>query len=145
MKIHAYLFFDGQCAEAMSFYAQSLGGELNLMRFSDNPDGCGDLPAEHRERILHACLMVGDEVLMASDTMPGQGCGDGSEAQGTKGCSMSLQVASIQEAERVYAALAAGGQAQMPLQQTFWAVRFGMLVDRFGVSWMVNCEADKSV
>ncbi|MBC9251428.1 hypothetical protein A9179_14245 [Pseudomonas alcaligenes] len=144
MKIHAYLFFDGQCAEAMNFYAQSLGGELNLMRFSDNPEGCGDLPAEYRERILHACLMVGDEVLMASDSMPGQGCDGADEGSGIKGCSMSLQVHSIKEAERVYNALAAGGQARMPLQQTFWAVRFGMLVDRFGVSWMVNCEKDNA-
>lgn len=144
MKIHAYLFFDGQCADAMNFYAQSLGGELSLMRFGDNPDYGNEVSAEHRERILHACLMVGDEVLMASDTMPDQGCGGASEVQGIKGCSMSLQVGSIAEAERVYAALVVGGQAQMPLQQTFWAVRFGTLEDRFGVSWMVNCEKDNA-
>lgn len=143
MKIHAYLFFDGQCAAAMSFYAQSLGGELTLARFGDNPDGCGEMPAEHRERIMHACLMVGDEVLMASDTMPEQDCAGATASEGVKGCSMSLQVRSIAEAERLYNALAAGGQAQMPLQQTFWAVRFGMLVDRFGVSWMINCEKDQ--
>jgi PhnB protein len=145
MKIHAYLFFDGQCAEAMTFYAACLNGELNLMRYSDNPDGAENVPAEYRERILHAGLMVGDEVLMASDSMPGQGCDGAGEATGIKGCSMSVQVDSIAEAERLYAALAAGGQAQMPLQQTFWAVRFGMLVDRFGVSWMVNCEKDNSL
>ncbi|VXB82030.1 PhnB protein [Pseudomonas sp. 8AS] len=144
MKIHAYLFFAGQCAEAMGFYAQCLGGELNLMRFSDNPEGAEGVPAEYRERILHACLMVGEEVLMASDSLPEQGCGSASEATGVKGCAMSLQVDSIREAERLFAALSAGGQVRMPLQQTFWAARFGMLEDRFGVAWMINCEVDKA-
>lgn len=145
MKMHAYLFFDGQCAAAMSFYAQCLGGELSVMRFSDNPEGCEDLPAEYREWVLHACLTVGNELLMASDNMPGAaGCSGAGSAKGISGCSMSLQVHSIEEAERVYAALVDGGQAQMPLQQTFWAARFGMLIDRFGVSWMVNCEKDRS-
>lgn len=142
MKIHAYLFFDGQCAEAMSFYAQCLGGELSLMRFSDKPECAEGVPAEYRERILHACLMVGEQVLMASDSLPEQGCGGAGEATGVKGCAMSLQVSSIQEAERLFAGLCAGGQVQMPLQQTFWAASFGMLQDRFGVSWMINCEAD---
>lgn len=136
MKIHAYLIFDGNCAEAFTFYAQCLGGTVNVMPFSDNPECAGELPADQRDRTLHACLMVGDEVLMGSDTMPGQ------PYAGVKGCHMSIQVQNIAEAERLFTALSAGGQVQMTLQQTFWAVRFGMLEDRFGVPWMINCEAD---
>ncbi|MCY1530122.1 3-demethylubiquinone-9 3-methyltransferase [compost metagenome] len=137
MKINAYLIFDGQCEAAFNFYAQCLGGTLEaMMRFGETP-ACGDVPAEHHDKIMHACLIVGEQMLMASDCMPGQ------PYDGVKGCSVALNVDSVADAERIFTALAEQGKVDMPLQQTFWAARFGMLVDRFGVPWMVNCEKDE--
>lgn len=138
MKINAYLMFDGQCEVAFNFYAQCLGGKLELMRFAEAPDNaCGELPAEYQQRIMHACLTLGDQLLMASDSAPPY------VYEGIKGCSIALNVDSVAEGERLFAALAEQGQVQMPMQATFWAAGFGMLVDRFGVSWMVNCEKDE--
>lgn len=137
MKINAYLMFDGQCEEAFNFYVQCLGGKLELMRYSEAPDSaCGDLPAEYQQRIMHACLTLDEQLLMASDSAPPY------VYEGIKGCSIALNADSIAEAERLFAALAEQGQVQMPMQATFWATRFGMLVDRFGVPWMVNCEQE---
>jgi PhnB protein len=135
MKVHAYLMFDGQCEAAFKFYAECLGGTLELMSFGESPEA-GNIPAEFHERIIHACLTVDDQLLMASDTLPQ------SPYEGIKGCSIALQVDSVPEAERLYAALSAGGSIQMELQQTFWATRFAMLTDKFGVAWMVNCSVD---
>ena len=95
------------------------------------------MPKDLHNLIIHTRLLVGDQVLMGSDTTPDRPVDDMS------GCSISLNVDSIAEAERVFAALSEGGSVQMPLDATFWAARFGMLVDRFGVSWMVNCEKDQ--
>lgn len=140
MKINPYLFFDGQCEAAFTFYAECLGGKLELMRYADAPESpdstCAgmELPNEYRQRIMHACLTLGEQRLMASDSPPS------APGEGIKGCSITLNVDSISEAERLFAALADQGQVQMPLAETFWAVRFGTLLDRFGVSWMVNCE-----
>ncbi|HET7301060.1 MAG TPA: VOC family protein, partial [Oleiagrimonas sp.] len=95
------------------------------------------VPADKRDLIMHACIAVGDDVLMASDW----GCGsDSPPFEAPRGFSVSLNVDSVAEAERVYTALAEGGRANMPLNKTFFAERFGMLTDRFGVPWMVNCE-----
>ncbi|WP_372875582.1 VOC family protein [Pseudomonas sp.] len=136
MKIHAYLMFDGQCEAAFNFYAKCLGGTLEMMRYADSPEDM-ELPAEFQQRIMHVCLTVGDQLLMASDTLPQ------SPYEGIKGCSISLQVDNVPEAESLYAALAEGGSVQMELQQTFWATRFAMLTDRFGVSWMINCTVSE--
>lgn len=133
MKIHPYLNFDGQCEAAMTFYAECLGGQLQLLRFGESPMR-DEVPADCHGRIMHACLMVGDQTLMASDTTPQ--C----PSDAIQGCSVTLQVERAEEAERLFAALGAGGTVQMPLQQTFWAVRFGMCTDRFGTPWMVNCS-----
>ncbi|UUY06794.1 VOC family protein [Pseudomonas sp. J452] len=135
MNMHAYLIFDGQCAEAFRFYAEVIGGELQVMPFGDSPE-CGEIPPEHRDRTLHACLNCDGQLLMGSDTMPGQ------PYEGIKGCHMSLQADDMAQAERLFQALSAGGQVQMPLQRTFWAEGFAMLTDRFGVPWMVNCSGD---
>lgn len=135
MKIHAYLMFDGQCEAAFKFYAECLGGKLELMHFGESPEA-GNIPAEFHDRVIHVCLTAGDQLLMASDTLPQY------PYEGIKGCSVSLQVDSVPEAERLYAALSKGGSIQMELQQTFWASRFAMFTDRFGVSWMVNCSVD---
>lgn len=138
MKIHAYLMFDGQCEAAFNFYAECLGGTLEMMRYADSPEEM-EVPAEFQQRIMHVCLTVGDQLLMASDTLPQ------SPYEGIKGCSISLQVDNVPEAERLYAALSAQGSVQMELQQTFWATRFAMLTDRFGVSWMINCAVDSQM
>lgn len=137
MKINAYLIFDGNCEAAFKRYAEILGGSLPMfMRFGEAPDG-GQIPAEFHQRIMHVRLEVGDQVLMGSDNCPPM------PYEGTKGVSISLSVDSKAEAQRIFDALSDAGQVRMPLQQTFWAVRFGMCVDRFGVPWMVNCEQDR--
>jgi PhnB protein len=139
MKISTYLTFDGQARDAFTFYQQALGGTLDgMMTFAEAPDS-EQFPAEYRERIMHTCLRLGDSMLMAADSIPGMSCGGGAY-EGIKGCSVSLHPDNVAEAERVFAALAEGGRIEMPLEKTFWAERFGMLTDRFGVSWMVNCE-----
>jgi PhnB protein len=135
MKIHAYLMFDGQCEAAFTYYAELFGGQLEMMRYADSPEEMEN-PAEYRQRVMHVCLTVGDQLLMASDNLPQY------PYEGIKGCSVSLQVDNVPEAERLYAALSAGGSVQMELQATFWAARFAMLTDRFGVSWMINCAVD---
>lgn len=144
MRLNPYLIFDGQCEAAFKFYQQHLGGTLQAMiRFADAPKGddgqpgCGPMPANFMDRIMHACLVIDGQMLMASDTGPQF------PYDGIKGCSVSLNVDSIAEAERIFAALSDNGTVQMPLGTTFWAARFGMCTDRFGVPWMINCEADK--
>lgn len=136
MLINPYLTFDGQCGPAFQFYAKVLNGNLEaLFTFAESPAE-GDVPEDFRDKIMHARLAVGDQVLMGSDCPPQV------PYRGISGVSISINVDRIAEAERVFNALADGGQVQMPLAQTFWAARFGLLVDRFGVSWMVNCEKD---
>lgn len=143
MTLTSYLFFDGTCREAFEFYARALDAKIEAMStFGEMPadaaggdpgEGCGELTPESRNRIMHAWLVKGDAALMGSDSMPGQ------PFDGIKGCSVAIGVEDPAEAERVFNALAEGGNVNMPMQATFWAERFGMLVDRFGVSWMVNC------
>ncbi|MEX6504495.1 VOC family protein [Pseudomonas zhanjiangensis] len=132
MKIHAYLMFDGQCEAAFTFYAQCLGGSLEMMRYSESPDA-GEIAEQFHSRIMHVSLRVGDQLLMASDSL------EQSSYAGIKGCSISLHVDNVPEAERLFAALSERGAVQTELQQTFWATRFAMFTDRFGVSWMINC------
>ena len=136
MQLNAYLGFDDQCEAAFRFYHEVLGGTLEtLMRFGDTP-ACDHVPESHRDRIMHARLVVGQAALMGSDSVPQH------PFEGIKGVSIAINVDSIAEAERVYNGLSEGGHIIMPLGQTFWAARYGMFVDRFGVSWMVNCEKD---
>ncbi|POA30964.1 MULTISPECIES: VOC family protein [unclassified Pseudomonas] len=137
MKINPYLIFNGDCKAAFTFYAQCLQGTLEMMMTFGESPARDQIPASSHDLIMHTRLVVGDQVLMASDTTPDR------PYHGISGCSVSLNVTSIAEAERIFSALADKGTIQMPLEATFWAARFGMLVDRFGVPWMVNCEADK--
>jgi PhnB protein len=137
MKISPYLIFNGDCRAAFTFYQQCLQAQLEaMMTFGETP-AAEHVPKGHHNLIIHTCLKVGDQMLMASDTTPDR------PTPGMSGCSISLNVDSIAEAERVFNALAEGGKVEMPLQATFWAARFGMLVDRFGVAWMINCEKDQ--
>jgi PhnB protein len=136
MKINAYLGFDDQCEAAFRFYHQCLGGTLEaLNRFGDTP-ACDHVPESHRNRIMHARLVIGDEAIMGSDSVPEH------PFEGIKGVSLAINVDTASEAERIFAALSEGGSVIMPLGPTFWAARFGMFIDRFGVSWMVNCEKE---
>ncbi len=127
-----YLFFDGNCADAMRFYERTLGGKLDLMKASDSP-AAAEVPPGSGDQILHARLVLDDgRVLMASDWMAGQ------PYPKEKGFSLSLGYTTTAEAQRVFDALAEGGKVNMPFQKTFWAEAFGMLEDRFGTPWMVS-------
>ncbi len=135
MQINPYLGFDGSCREAFELYVKVLGAKLDmLMTHGESPEADHVAP-EWRDKVLHASLSLGNFLIMGSDWPP--------EYQKTKqGFSVSLQVDSAAEAERVFSGLAEGGTVTMPLAQTFWAHRFGMLTDRFGTPWMINCEKD---
>lgn len=137
MKINPYLIFNGDCKAAFTFYAQALPGQIDMMMTFGESPAREHVQADYYNLIIHTSLSVGDQSIMGSDTTPDRPTDD------MAGCSISLNVDSIAEAERVFGALADGGSVQMPLEQTFWAARFGMLVDRFGVSWMVNCEKEQ--
>jgi PhnB protein len=138
LQWNPYLAFDGQCEAAFQFYARCLGGEIvALVPYSEAPPEM-PMPPGHGSRIMHARLIAQGQVLMGADCFPGQ------PHEGMKGCSVAVQVGTPDEAERLFTALAEGGTVTMPLEATFWAVRFGMLTDRFGVPWMINCEKERS-
>jgi PhnB protein len=135
MELNTYLGFNGCCEEAFTFYAETLGGTIaGVFRFGGSPME-GQVPADWKDKVMHATLTFGNATLMGSDNPPGH-------YEPTKGVALSVGVAGVEEAERVFAALSKGGKVTMPLQQTFWAPRFGMLEDRFGIPWMVNCESE---
>jgi PhnB protein len=131
--MNAYLTFNGQCEAAFKFYEQCLSGKIEAMLTHAGTPAEEHVPSEWRNKILHARLIVGDEVLMGSDAPPGR-------YEKPKGFSVSLQIKDPADAERIFQALAENGTVQMPIQKTFWAARFGMLVDQFGIPWMINCE-----
>lgn len=133
--MQAYLNFDGRCAEAFAFYARCLGGQILMqLRYGDSPTG-DPVPAEHRDRIMHVRLQARGLVLMGSD-MPAH-----MAFEGFKGFVLSVPVSDAAEGERLFRVLSEGGQVTMPYNATFWSPGFGMLVDRFGVPWMVNTDA----
>jgi PhnB protein len=138
MLVQPYLFFGGRCQEAVEFYRDALGAEVQmLMRFKESPEPPppGAIPDNWGDKVMHACLKIGDTLVMASD-----GCA-GNE-QGFQGFSLALSVANEAEADRMFAALSDRGQVTMPLGKAFFSPRFGMLVDRFGVGWTVVAEAE---
>jgi PhnB protein len=130
MQINPYVIFDGQCRDAFTAYEKCLGGKAQLMTYGDSPPTGG--PAQPPDHIMHAHLEAQGAVLMGSDG-PG---GDGPK----ESVWVSLTTESVADAERIFGELGSGGQVIMPIGETFWALRFGMLRDRFGVSWMVNCS-----
>lgn len=135
MQLHPYLNFNGTCDAAFKFYEKVLGGKITLkLRFGETPmaEQC---PPGSQDQIAHVRLESGSMVLLGSDCPPEYF----EKAQGTV---LSLNVDSIAEAERVFNALKENGSVKMPLEKTFWAVRFAMLTDQFGTPWMVNCEKD---
>lgn len=130
MQVQPYLSFDGRCDEALDFYKKALGAKVDvLMRFKDAPDQSMITP-ESENKVMHASISVGESTLMMSD-------GRCTGQPNFKGISLSLLPKSEAEAEKLFTALSDGGQVQMPLAKTFFSPRFGMVADRFGVSWMV--------
>lgn len=139
MPIEPYLFFNGNCEEAIEFYKKALGAKVEmLMRYKESPEPPppGTVPAGFENKVMHVSCRIGDSVLMASDhwtTNPK-----------FNGFSLSITVPDAASADRAFNALAEGGTVQMPLAKTFWSPRFGMLTDRFGVGWMVGVESQAS-
>ncbi|WP_019142933.1 VOC family protein [Noviherbaspirillum massiliense] len=134
MQVQPYLVFDGRCEEAVTFYREALGAEVEmLMRVKDSPEPPppGTLAAGSENKVMHASLRIGETTVMASD-------GYCHGRPSFQGFSLSIQVTDEAQAERLFTALADGGQVQMPLSKTFFSPRFGMVADRFGVSWMIN-------
>lgn len=131
MNINPYLHFSGNCAQAFRFYQQCLGGELGMMTWGESPN-CEHISENWRDKITHAQLTTEGAVLMGADAPP-----DAQQSFG--GFAVTINLQDPNDAERIFTALAKNGRINMPLQQTFWAKRFGMLVDQFGVPWMVNC------
>ncbi|MEO5672177.1 MAG: VOC family protein [Ramlibacter sp.] len=130
--LDSYLFFNGNCAEAMRFYEKTIGGQMvSMMTYAEspNPEQCG---AEGKNRIMHAHLLMDGRNLMASDTPPGQ------PMPAPSGFALSLNYPGADEAGKVFDALAAGGKVTMPMAKTFWIESFGMVTDRFGTPWMVG-------
>jgi PhnB protein len=130
-QLNAYLFFDGTCADAMRFYERTLGGKLDLITNAQSPVA-EKTPPDRADKIMHARLTFDGGMLMASDWMADR------PYEGMHGFSLSLIYATAAEARRMFAALGQGGKVTMPMDKTFWAEAFGMLVDRFGTPWMVN-------
>ncbi|HEY1299433.1 MAG TPA: VOC family protein [Stellaceae bacterium] len=133
MQLNPYLAFNGECEAAFKFYERCVGGKIVMMLKNGESPMADQTPPDRRDQIMHARLVAGDAVLMGSDAPPGH-------YEKAKGIMVTLGVEDPAEAERIFAALSEQGSVQMAIQETFWASRFGMLTDRFGIPWMVNCE-----
>ena len=133
MQLNPYLIFDGQCEAAFKFYEQCFGGKIEAMMPHGESPMAEQTPPAWRDKIIHARMRIGEQVLMASDAPP-------EHYQKPQGISVTLNLGDLAEAQRIFHALAENGAVQMPFGKTFWAAGFGMLVDRFGTPWMVNCE-----
>jgi len=133
MQMTPYLSFDGQCEAAFKFYEQCLGAQPGaIFRYAGTPMA-DQVPAGWQDKIMHGSVTVGGQELMGGDVAPGQ-------YEAPKGISLSLQIKSAAEAERIFQEMARDGRVTMPLEKTFWAERFGMVVDRFGIPWLINCD-----
>jgi len=133
MQLNPYLTFNGRCEAAFKYYEKILGGKIVAMMPHEGTPAAEHAPPEWQKKILHARLIVGDKLLMGSDAPPDR-------YEEPKGFTVTVGVDTAAEAERIFHALADNGTVRMPLQETFWAIRFGTLVDQFGIPWMVNCE-----
>ena len=132
MKMNTHLAFHGQCREAFQYYEKALGGQITfMMTWSESPMA-DQLPAGHEDDVMHATIKVGDNVLMGADAPPGN-------TTKPRGFAVAIHTEDVAEAERIFSALSEGAEIQMPLEQTFWAKKFGMLIDRYGIPWMINC------
>lgn len=137
MKIEPYLSFNGNCAEAFKFYQQVFGGTIQgMFKYGESPMA-DQTPPDFKDKVMHVRLTIGDQDLMGADAPP-------QYFSKPQGMTVSIGVKTVEEAERVFAALSEGAEVKMPIQQTFWSPRFGMLIDRFGIPWMVNAEAHQT-
>jgi PhnB protein len=133
VQIIPYLSFKGECEAAFKFYEQCLGARLGqVFRYGGSPMA-GEVPADWSERIMHGSVTIGDLMLNGGDVAPDR-------YEEPRGFSLSIQISNTDDAERIFRDLATGGKVVVPLAQTFWAARFGMVVDRFGIPWLINCE-----
>ena len=133
MQMTPYLSFKGECEAALNFYKECLGGRPGeLFRYAGTPLA-NQVPEDWSNKIMHGSLILGGQVLMGGDVAP-------DKYEAPKGFSLSLQIKSTTDAERIFHALARGGRVLVPMGKTFWAERFGMVVDRFGIPWLINCE-----
>ncbi len=133
MQMNPYLSFNGQCEAAFAFYERCFGGQLGaIFRYAGSPMA-SQVPEDWQDKVMHGSLTVGGQVLMGGDVVP-------AAYEVPKGFSLSLQITSTSEAERIFHELAKEGRVTVPLEKTFWAARFGMVVDRFGIPWLINCE-----
>ena len=139
MEMTTYLSFCGDCEAALRFYAECLDGKLGeLFRYAGSP-AADHAPPGWEQKVMHGSVAVAGQVLMGSDVVP-------DSYEKPRGFSLSLQIKNITEAEEVFQRLAKDGTVVMPLEKTFWAERFGMIVDRFGIPWLINCEgSDQAV
>ena len=133
MQLNAYLMFNGQCEAAFKFYEQCLKGKIVAMITHRGTPAEKETSPEWQDKILHARLVADNATLMGSDCPP-------ERYEAPQGFFVSVGIDSPAEAERIFNALAKGGKIRMPMEETFWAQRFGMLVDQFGIPWMINCE-----
>ena len=136
MQVQPYVCFEGRCDEAIAFYQKALGAEVTFrMQFNEIPGGGdGHVAPGTEDKVMHASLRIGESTVLVSD-------GRVQPPAQFRGITVSIQVKDPAQAEKAFAALADGGQVFMPLTQTFWSPKFGMLTDRFGVTWMVNVNA----
>lgn len=131
MELNPYVMFNGQCETAFKFYEKHLGAKIeSMMTHAGTPAEKG-VPPEWRDKILHGRIVVGDTLIMASDAPPGR-------FEKPQGIWVSIQVKDIADADRIFKALSENGKIVMPIEKTFWAARFGMVIDQFGIPWMVN-------
>jgi PhnB protein len=132
MQVNSYLSFKGQCEAAFTLYARCLGGQLGtIYRYAGTPMA-DQVPSDWQDKVMHSSLTIGEQVFMGGDVAP-----DRYEAP--KGFSLSIHIESTTEAERVFHELSQDGKVVSPLEKTFWAARFGMVIDRFGIPWLINC------
>lgn len=134
MQANTYLFFEGNCKEAFEFYAETLGGDLQALITGAETPMAEEMP-DMRDRVMHAYLVIGDTAIMASDS-------PGDYYNKPQGFDVCINPDSLEEAERIFKTLSEGGEVKMALEKTFWAERFGSLVDRFGIPWMINYTGD---
>lgn len=138
MQMNPYLSFKGECEAAFKFYEQCLGAQPGaIFRYAGSPMA-DDVSADWQDKVMHGSLTIGGQTLMGADIAPDQ-------YEEPKGFSLSLHIKSVADAERIFHELASDGRVVLPLEQTFWAARFGMLVDRFGIPWMINCDGSESL
>jgi PhnB protein len=133
MRVHPYLSFNGQCEEAFRFYEKTLGGKIQeFFRYEGSPMA-KDAPAEWGKKIMHVTMIVGDDIVSGADAPPGY-------FSKTEGMSLTIALKDPAEGERIFNVLAEGGTVKMKFGATFWSKGFGMVIDRWGIPWMINCD-----